>query len=204
MKAIFSLLPSSGCVLSWYATCLTCVLSVSCTTLTTQEWVSEGVSDAWLDTPARVPSGPTRPQSELTHWKTGLPPARQAAVAAVQASSPVSPRRRDDLVVSPPSSSSYQTAGHWVGNTRYLGGSSNPPHYKGIAQRQPFVRTVKKVGPSIVPQLDIPQSTRTLSGGPRVLPRTGVPVVPVLRPPTRESERVRDTRSRSGTGHRHR
>jgi len=172
-----------------------CVLSVACVT---RKPVEKGVSDAWLDTPRRPHSQLAGPKNGLTHWKTGLPPARKAAAVSQ------TPRAGKDWRagggVTAPAPSIESSSRYGVVHTRYLDRSRYHHHVRGGSQSG-YVRHVEKVGPSIVPQLSVPLSTRSYSGGPPLLPRTGVAIVPVPTPRTRGAGDVRG--SRDG-GYRHR
>lgn len=191
-------------------TCFLCALvpcfaSISCVThdLTDQSLTG---AYAWLDTPPRAHMRDTRPQSTLTQWKTALPPARATASTVSKASKKrVSIAKREDSDLS---RQNYNSASHAQGYRATYAGHSrrhHQPHHgfhhKGYAapQRQRFVRTVTKVGPSIVPQLSTPSSTRSYSGGPRILPVRGAATVPVPTPQVRRDvgSRVRRGESRS-------
>lgn len=169
-----------------------CFVSVSCVT---QELADPGVSSvyAWLDTPPRPHMRDTRPQSTLTEWKTGLPPRREARVAVRNESqvSQASKHRasnkdRGDSDRSRQNIDSYSYSQGY--RTSYAGRSRKyrrHDHGSVAPQRQGFVRTVEKVGPSIVPQLSVPLSTRSYSGGPRILPAIGTAIVPIPTPQVR-------------------
>lgn len=167
-------------------TLVLCFMSVSCVT---RELTDHSVSSvyAWLDTPPRPHWRDPRPQSTLTQWKTGLPPAR-TAVSSVPAPSKnrASHVQRGDSDLSRQKNDSHS---YFQGcRTSYSGRSRRHYHdARVVPQRQGFVRTVEKVGPSIVPQLSAPQSTRSYSGGPGVLPATGTDIVPVPTPQVRHA-----------------
>lgn len=185
-----------------------CFVSVSCVT---QGLTDHRVNDAyaWLDTPPRSHLRDTRPQSTLTQWKTALPPARErgSAVSIPQVNR-ASVEQREDVGRS---RQNYNFHGSTQDNrTSYRGNGGNARrHYqhhdgRGVPQRQGrqgYVRTVEKVGPSIVPQLSAPLSTRSYSGGPRILPATGPPIVPV---PTPQVRREVDARAHYDRSHRDR
>ena len=164
-----------------YFSLIGCVLSVACVT---RQPVAEGVSDAWLDTPWRPHSQPAGPENGLTHWQAGLPPARKAATVAVTSQVP---RAGTDGVVAAPAPSAQDYFRYGVVHTRYLGRSRRHHPARGGSQSE-YVRQVEKVGPSIVPRLTVPLSTRSSSGGPALLPRVGVAIVPVPTPRTRDVE----------------
>lgn len=159
-------------------TAAVCGLLASCAT---SDYQASGVSDAWLDTPERVSDAPKLPQSTLTHWKTGLPSAEHVRAITRQRNEVVRPvvsthrkekdrdrRRADDDYYRAP-----RVSGYWVASPhRY-----RHNHHRRTS-RPPYTRTVEKVGPSIVPQPEVPLSTRSYTGGPRLLPRTGVSIVP--------------------------
>ncbi len=180
-----------------YFSLIGCVLSVACVT---RQPVAEGVSDAWLDTPWRPHSQPAGPENGLTHWKAGLPPARKAAAVAITSQVPGEEKDgRADGVVTAPAPPAQDFFRYGVVHTRYLGRSRRHHPVRGNPQSE-YVRQVEKVGPSIVPRLTVPLSTRSSSGGPALLPRVGVAIVPVPTPRTRDVEGA----GVRGRGHRHR
>ena len=136
-------------------------LTASCTTIHPEH---SAVNAAWLDTTPRKAEHPPRQADGITHWTTGLPPARTQPENPPNYSSPA-------LVTSTTSSQADEPPQdlhreplsyviHHRTNDRGRGHRSrcNPPR----AQRQPFERTVEKVGPSIVPRPTAPLIDRTL------------------------------------------
>ena len=103
---------------------------------------------------------------------------------------------RADGVVTALAPSVESSSSYGMVHTRYLGRSRHSHHVRG-GSRSGYVRHVEKVGPSIVPQLSVPLSTRSYSGGPPLLPRVGVAVVPA---PTPQTRGVEDARASKGGG----
>ncbi len=177
------------------------VLSVGCVA---RQPVALGVSDAWLNTPWRAHSQPVGPKNGLTHWKVGLPPVRKAATVALRPQAARAGKGgRDghaDGLVAAPTPSAVDSFGYGVVHTRYRGRPGRHHHVRGDSQSD-YVRQVEKVGPSIVPRLRVPLSTRSSSGGPALLPRVGVAIVPAPPPRIRDAEAAGSSGRR---GHRHR
>jgi len=165
-----------------YALCtlVLCFMSVACST---HELTDDSLTSAyaWLDTPPRSHMRKTRPQSTITQWKKGLPPARDESVAISVPS--LNRIRHEQRGGSDFSHQRNASPGYFQGyRTSYSGRSRRHNQNcdtRGVSQRQGLVRKVEKVGPSIVPQLSSPLSTRSYSGGPRILPAKGVAIVPV-------------------------
>lgn len=138
-------------------------LSISCTTDLSDYNDRDAVSDAWLDTPPRTPQRPARPADGITHWNRGLPPAgavKQAHViskpSSVPARSKTNSGKQNDQQIS-----TGHTGYHTGYTTHYIHGvhRGGHRHHHGRAQTG-FVRTVEKVGPSIVPRLNVPETIR--------------------------------------------
>lgn len=163
--------------------CAAPVLLVSCAT---SDYTATGVSDAWLDTPVRAPGAPGRPQSTLADLNTGLPSAAPVRAISQQRTEPPpaapacterhaeAPRRHAEAPRHV--DRGYTGGGYWAAST-YRHHHGRHPHSHGVA-RPGYTRTVEKVGPHILPQPPVPLSTRSYTGGPRLLPRTGAGFVP--------------------------
>ncbi|MCP5538042.1 MAG: hypothetical protein H7A51_17640 [Akkermansiaceae bacterium] len=139
-----------------------CVLITSCATELADHRM---VSDAWLDTSPRRPQLPARPSDGITHWNAGLPSARAVSMArksSAKAGRPVShptPVPRSDYA----GQESYDLSPGYITGYRshYRSRGGHPRHGRYQSQRQVYERTVEKVGPSIVPRMDVPLIDRS-------------------------------------------
>lgn len=166
--------------------CLVATISCCFVSCSVSDYHAVGVSDAFLDTPVRKSDVPYFAQSSTSDWKTGLPSADYVASLRQQRQLVGQPK----AVSAPPASVNAEyREGYYPVRTHRVVRHHIAPHYYGKkkyrkygghhhVKRTPHVRTVEKVGPSIVPQPPLPSSTRSYTGGPRILPRRGVAVVP--------------------------
>ena len=140
-----------------------CCCFVSCVTT---DYASSDASDAWLDTAPRVSQQPKRPQSTLADWNTGLP-----SVAHVKELHEREQQRRWSKSEQMPAAYAPREAeNHSVrGGYSYTVHSYWPGSYRAHCRkghrnsgREPYVRSVEKVGPSIVPRAPVHFSTNRL------------------------------------------
>ncbi|MFK7912144.1 MAG: hypothetical protein AB8F34_16325 [Akkermansiaceae bacterium] len=161
-------------------------LLVSCAT---SNYEATGVSDIWLDTPVRKSDAPKRPQSTLTDLKISLPSVAHVSSLKKQPwPSRVSTRDSEIEIAqadAPRQLEDIERSLNGVAASRYY--SDRQHSYPINSPRPPYERKVEKVGPSIVPRPPVSLSTRSYTGGSRILPRRGVSIVPT--PPQKSRDK---------------
>lgn len=149
-----------------------CGLALSCRTIPPDPLV---VSDEWLDTPPRKAGYPPRAADGITHWNAGLPAAgiREASrpshpgsgiagQQAYQTENRMVSTPANDLVRHPYTVISSYPVYYRMDTRRRHGSHCHPPGNPARTPRQSYQRSVEKVGPPMVPRLNVPLVDRSL------------------------------------------
>ena len=136
-------------------------LLISCSTIHPDH---SAVSADWLDITPRKADYPPRQADGITHWNIGLPPVQAQRDSPQNHSGPALATRTTSSQADDASQNLHREPAAYVFHHQPLYRSRryrshyDPPR----TQRQPFQRTVEKVGPSIVPRPAAPVIDRTL------------------------------------------